>query len=401
VLEAYQEQVVRTLCSPSGPAAKQGLGRHTVKAEPYHACPYRCFRRAGFWTEDRQLCTASGTLRFRPALVECRRCGKRLTPLLGALGLAAHQRSTAQQRRTVIEAALETSYRRAVVLCGLSVSKSTAHRWASGVDLPVRPSGGWPFLGADGMKFQRAGGTRGEVRVVAEMGRKGRIRPLGVWAGVPWKQIAGQVKRRQSRRASQFLSDGELAIERWLSPLGRRGGRCLWHLQRDSRYALWSDRVSKEERRQIRARLQQIVTLQPPVPQESRFARDQQRLRQQLRRRGRTFKPGTRNWREGCGKTAGYLAHAQDKLFSHLELWLATGRLGLKTTSTMESMIRELARRLKKVGWNWSDAGALRMGRMVLWRRYVPAEWQQYWQKRIPLQGRCRMQLITCERRAA
>ena len=296
--------------------------------------------------EDRQLRTTGGTLRFRPALIECRRCGKRLTPILGGLGLTAHQTSTEQQRRTVIEAALETRYRRAVRCRGLSVSKSTAHRWASGIELPVRKGGGLPFLGADGMKFKHQGGTRGEVRLVAEMGRKGRIRPLGVWAGVPWKQIARQRKRRQSRRASQFISDGEPAIERWLSPLGRRCGRCLWHLRRDSRYVLWTDHVSQEERRQIRDRLKQIVTIEPPVRDGKPIRpEDKQHLRRQIDAAGQSFQALHEELaQKGYVKTAGYLAHAQEKLFSHLELWLQTGRLGLKTTSTMESMIRELAR---------------------------------------------------------
>lgn len=280
VLEAYQEQIVQTLCSASGPSAKAGLCRHSVKAHPQRACGARSFRRAGFWSRDRQVHTTSGIVRFRPALIECRRCGKRLTPILDGLGLAAHQQSTQQRRRTVVEATLDHSYRRAVASTAVSVSKSTAHRWAAQVQLPVRRGSAVAFVGADGMKFKRRGGTRGEVRLVAEMGRDGRPVPLGVWAGTAWKQIARQVKRRRFRRASQFISDGEPAIERWLSSLGRRCGRCLWHLQRDSRYVLWADHVSGEERRQIRHRLKQIVNLEPGVPEGVPIRpRDRRRLR--------------------------------------------------------------------------------------------------------------------------
>jgi hypothetical protein len=403
VLEAYQAQIVQTLCSPSGLVAKKGLGGHEVKGQPSRSCPYRSFRKAGFWTEDRHLRTTGRTLQFRPALVECRSCHKRLTPILEALALPAHQTGTGQRRRTVIEAVLGTSYRRAVEASGLGVSKSTAHRWASGIELPVRPGVGLPFLGADGMKFKRQGGTRGEARLVAQMGRNGRLRPLGVWAGTPWKQIAAQVRRRLPRRASQFISDGEPAIERWFGGLARRCGRCLWHLRRESRYALWADHVGKEERKEIRHRLNEIVKIKPPVQgRESIRPQDKQQLRQQIAAARQSLQTLQKELAEkGYAKTAGYLAHAQDKLFSHLELWLATGRLGLKTTSWLEGIIRELTRRLKKVGWNWSDAGAQRMGRMVLLRRHDPRAWQKYWQGQMGWQGRCHIHLVTCERRAA
>lgn len=403
VLNAYQEQIVRILCSTRGLSGPPGLGRHAVKTQPHRICGARSFRRAGYWSRDRQVQTTRGIVRFRPALLECRRCGKRLTPVLAGLSLGGHQRSTQQRQRDVVEATLDHSYRRAAAAGARAVSKSTAHRWAAQVEMPVRRGIAAPFLGADGMKFQRRGGTRGEVRVVAQMSRDGRCMPLGVWAATPWKQIARQVQRRQFRRAGQFISDGELAIERWLGPLGRRCGRCLWHLQRDSRYVLWADHAGGEDRRQIRRRLREIVALEPPVRAGAPLRPpDRQRLRRQLA----TAHQNLRRLREdlhakGYVQTAGYLARAQDKLFSHLELWLATGRLGLKTTSWLESMMSPLAQRLKKVGWNWSDPGAAQMGRLVLWHRYAPTAWHQYWQQRSDLQGRCRIRLVTCKRQAA
>lgn len=403
VIEAYQSQIVQTLCSPSSPSAKKGLGGHEVKGQPGRSCPHRSFRKAGFWAGDRHLRTRGGTIRFRPALIACCRCGRRLTPILSVLQLQPYQVSTVQCQRLVIEAALDSSYRRAVQAPGLSVSKSTAHHWASKFQPPIQSRREQPFLGADGMKFQRQGGTRGEVRLVVEIGRNGQIRPLEVHAGVPWKQIAERLQRRQRRRASQFISDGELAIEYWLGPLGRRCGRCLWHLQRDSRYTLWADHVSPEERRQIRRRLQEMIQIEPPVREgEPLRPEDKQHLRQQIDSARESFQRLHEDLaRRGYAKTAQYLARAQDKLFSHLELWLQTGRLGLKTTSIIESLIRELARRLKKLGWNWSDEGATRMGWMVLLRRHDPTAWQRYWQERTNLRGRCLMELVSCDRQAA
>lgn len=403
VIEAYQSQIVQTLCSPGSPSAKKGLGDHEVKGQPGRFCPHRSFRKAGFWTGDRHLRTSGGTIRFRPALIECGRCAKRLTPILSVLQLQRHQVSTVQYQRRVIEAVLDSSYRRAVQSPGISVSKSTAHHWASRFPPPLPSRREPPFLGADGMKFPRQGGTRGEVRLVVEIGRKGQIRPWEVQAGMPWKQIAERLRRRQRRRASQFISDGELGIEKWLGPLGRRCGRCLWHLQRDSRYTLWADHVCREERRQIRRRLQEMVQIEPAVGAgEPIRSQDKQQMRRQIDSALESFRELHEDLtRQGYAKTAQYLARAQDKLFSHLELWLQTGRMGLKTTSVIESMIRELARRLKKLGWNWSDEGATRVGWMVLLRRYDPTAWQRYWQERTHVRGRCLMKLLRCERQAA
>lgn len=403
VLEAYQEQTIETLCSASGSSAKRGWGAHSMKAQPQRACGHRRFRRAGFWSRDRHVHTTGGTVRFRPALLECRGCGKRLTPILGGLGLAPHQTSTWARRRAVIEATLDSSYRRAVAWRGPSVSKSTAQRWAQTVELPLPRGVSAMFLGADGIKFKGQGGRRGEVRLVAQKGRNGRMTPLGVWAGTPWKQIARQVRRRQFRRAGQFLSDGEPAIERWLGPLGRRCGRCLWHLLRDSRYVLWADHAGAEDRREIRRRLKEIIALAPPVAAgEPIRPAHRRQLRQQIAAAHESLDALREELTaKGYVKTAQYLARAQDKLFSHLELWLQTGRLGLKTTSWLESMMSPVARRLKKVGWNWSDGGAAQISRMVLWQRYVPWAWHQYWHQKTDRHGRCRMQLVTCERRAA
>jgi hypothetical protein len=303
----------------------------------------------------------------------------------------------------VIEAVLGTSYRRAVESPRIAVSKSTAHRWALGIELPAWKRTGLAFLGADGMKFKHQGGTRGELRLVVARGRKGRIQPLEVQAGMPWKQIARRVKRRQRRRASQGINDGEVAIERWVGPLARRRGRCLWHLRRDSRYTLWADHVRPGERRQIRQRLNEIVQLQPPVREgEPIRPEDKQPLRQQIDAARQSLQTLPEELaQKGYVQTAGYLARAQDQLFRPWELWLATGRLGLRTTSFLENLMRELARRLKKVGWNWSDDGAACLGRMILLRHCDPKAWQQYWQPRTNRHARCRIELVTCERRAA
>jgi len=67
-----------------------------------------------------------------------------------------------------------------------------------------------------------------------------------------------------------------------------------------------------------------------------------------------------------CPKAAIYLRRSKDQLFNHLRLWLDTGIIAPRTTSIVENLIPELVRRLMKIGWNWSDKGAARMGHLLI-----------------------------------
>jgi hypothetical protein len=101
--------------------------------------------------------------------------------------------------------------------------------------------------------------------------------------------------------------------------------------------------------------------------------------------------------KKGYEKAATYLSNAKERLFSHILLWLQTGLICPRTTSFIENLIRELVRRLKKVGWNWSNQGAERMRRIVMIRRYDPVAWDQYWNQRMNHQGRCQIKLTKIE----
>lgn len=58
-------------------------------------------------------------------------------------------------------------------------------------------------------------------------------------------------------------------------------------------------------------------------------------------------------------------------------------------------------RRLKKIGWNWSDPGATRMGRIVMMRRYDEEAWASFWRDRMNLRGRCDIKFVSWESRRA
>jgi hypothetical protein len=50
--------------------------------------------------------------------------------------------------------------------------------------------------------------------------------------------------------------------------------------------------------------------------------------------------------------------------------------------------MRELGRRIKKIGFGWTDQGAAQMARILLRRVTDAQEWAEYWKKRLRLEGR-------------
>lgn len=407
ILEGYQEVIVEIICSKSGRVKKKGLGSHDMKGCEGRKCRSRTFKRAGNWSDVKRLSGEMFSVEFIPAMVECCKCGKRLTPIIEGLELEFYQGKTELLLRKVMESVAETSYRRGSEqldrIGEVPVAKSTAHRWVAEVELPVSEGGGKPFLGADGTGFKRRGGERGEVRMVLEMWPGGGLRPLGVWAGASWKDIAKEMKGKLKERPKLFISDGERGLEDWLGKLADNSERCHWHLSRDSGYMLWQDKVPLEDRKEVQKKLSKLLAIEVPEKDvEFVTKEDREDLKERIGTAEKELDELRRDFEsKGYTKAANYLANARGKLFNHLRLWLETGLIGPRTTSILENIIRELVRRLKKIGWNWSDKGAERMGRVVMMRRYDEDSWEEYWQARMNLQGRCTIKMLNIEARRA
>ena len=231
--------------------------------------------------------------------------------------------------------------------------------------------------------------------MVLEMGEKGEIRPLGVWAGTGWEAISREVKEKLQGQPRLLVSDGEQALERWMGRLAERSVRSHWHFSRDSSFALWRDGAPLEERKTIQGRLSRLLAITiNEGDMEGVSPEDRAKLRERIQHAEKELDRLREDFeKKGYEKAATYLANARDRLFNHLRLWLDTGIIAPRTASIVENIIRELVRRLKKVGWNWSDAGATRMGRVVMTRRYDPEAWEAYWRERMNLQGRCEIRL--------
>lgn len=53
----------------------------------------------------------------------------------------------------------------------------------------------------------------------------------------------------------------------------------------------------------------------------------------------------------------------------------------------IERMMRELARRLKRMAFGWSEEGAAKMARIIIKRFTSADQWEKYWRDRLRIQN--------------
>lgn len=90
----------------------------------------------------------------------------------------------------------------------------------------------------------------------------------------------------------------------------------------------------------------------------------------------------------GFHKAATYVGNASDHIFNFLDYWLKYGLNCPRTTNLIERLIRELGRRLKRIGACWKPEGAARMAHIVITRLLSPKEWLDYWNRKMRINGR-------------
>ncbi len=164
-------------------------------------------------------------------------------------------------------------------------------------------------------------------------------------------------------------------------------------MPRGLKYALWGDGAGSDEREKRAKELQGILAIE--IPEEDWQKLDEEDLaplRKELEDSRKAYEKlvdefGSR----GYAKAREYLANAMDKVFTQVELWLSTGVVMPATISALERIMRELGRRLKKLGYGWTDAGIMRIAKILLKKVYDPEGWDEHWVSQENLRGRCRV----------
>jgi len=303
----------------------------------------------------------------------------------------------------VTEIVSEQSYRRSSSHLGsignIPVPKSTAHRWVaqSDCDQLDETEETFDMLFADGTGYKRRPdkqakvNNRGKLRVALGVDRSGSIVPLGAFSGKSWNEIATAVQgEREDGKpvADMLVSDGERGIAQSFAELCNSHQRCHWHCVNDLNYTMWQDKAKKAERKQMPKKLTAIIGIELPEEDfEMVNDLDKRSLEQAVATAeydvGKLIK---KLYGKGYVTAADYLIRASKNMFSYARRWLLTGIVGPRASSMIERMMRELARRLKRMAFGWSEEGAAKMARIIIKRFTSAGQWDKYWRKRLRIQ---------------
>ena len=84
-----------------------------------------------------------------------------------------------------------------------------------------------------------------------------------------------------------------------------------------------------------------------------------------------------------CPTAARYIERAKTQLTAYLRLWLRCGVIAPRATGLIERLMRELGRRLKKIGFGWTEKGAAKMACILLKRCTAKEAWEAHWKERL------------------
>jgi hypothetical protein len=389
------ERLSRTDIYPS--KARKGLGRHVRKGDPEERfCRGRKINKRGYRSSPRQFSTVFGKLDLRLRMAQCRSCGAFYSPLLSALQIGRYARRESNFEYNVIEAVIDTNYRRLIDGRSIDISLGGIHNIVVGSDIgqsfhePVSLKDLSAIM-ADGTGLKQYKGRKGELRAVIGLTKTGRVQPLGCFTNTEWPEIERSIKERIKEAEPfniPFIYDGEPGLDDFLSDVAE-SQRCTWHGPRGLYHALWEDGIKKKQSQPETDKIKQLIGIELP---EGDFEILKEEDKAQVKNRYESSKSKIKElietFREkGYKHGTSYLENLSERLFTNIELWLKTGIIAPKTTSLLERVFRELGRRLKRIAWGWADKTVTNLSKMIMIRQYSRKKWEQYWKDKLGIKG--------------
>lgn len=384
VLTAYQSNIRESLI-------RGGL------VFPHSECPGdkgfkgRGWRERGFKTEV-------GDIGFELSMVECRSCGGVISPFLDVIGIISWQRIQEGLKERLLELLTDLSYRRterqSFEFTDVFVSKSQLNRWIleddwTGIvfDVDMREM---KEVYADGTKIKKQDGTKGDLRLLIGKTKEGKVVPIGVWIDKGWEEIGKELKETYGEadfKGKVLLSDGEQGIENHLLFKDMDHQRCIWHGGRDLGYVLWKDGLDKESRDRLVEDFKKVISI------DTGYRED---IKGRLIESEGALKGLIESLKEkGLEASASYVENLSSGIFTYVRLLLERGDAISRTTGLIERNIREIGRRIKKVGGSWTDKGALNLIKLLWKRIFEGDELKRFWRESFGLNGNCQITLVS------
>ena len=399
ILRSYDdlicERLTQTRIYPS--KARRGLGRHFNKDDPEGRwCRGRKARKRGYRSNPRRMSTVFGKLELPIRVVECCKCGAFYSPLLSALKVGRYARKESNFEHEVIEAVIDTNYRRLIDGRSIDISVGGIHNVVVGSDVdrvyqePVSLDGLSGIL-ADGTGVKQYKGRKGELRAVVGVTTAGRVEPLGTFTNTEWPDIERTIKERIKQAEPYnipFVYDGEPGLDDFLADVAE-SQRCTWHGPRGLYHALWEDGLKKKDRQPTIDQIKHLIGIELPEGDfELLKEEDREPVKTQYDASKAQIQELIKTFREkGYTHGASYLESLSDQLFTHIEMWLKSGVIAPKTTSLLERVFREVGRRIKRIAWGWCDKAVTNLSKMILLKQYSRAKWEEYWKHKLGIEG--------------
>lgn len=216
--------------------------------------------------------------------------------------------------------------------------------------------------------------------------------PLGAFADLSWNDITDRLHHQLNNElplSEMLVSDSERGLAESFSFLCFSQQICHWHVIRELNFTMWRNKASKTERNKIQKDLAAIIGVELPKEDfEIVDDKDKADLAEATAKAENDIrKLITSLFDRGYNLAAYYLNCVSKNLFSYVYRWLKTGIVTPRVSMLIERMMREIARRLKRMAFGWSPEGAAKMARIIIKRFTSAGEWEKYWRKRLRING--------------
>ena len=354
---------------------------------------------------DRKLKTSIGVVFFVLTRLLCLSCRKTFVPMAQLFDLDKYSRKSREFEKLSLETVTNQSFRRSAKnlndTMGFATSHTTLHRWFWKTDVVNKNQQKHvDFLIADGTGFKTdknaAGSNRGEIRVLIGYNKDGSVIPFGAWTRANWKAIGKLIKSKNHPSdkikfkpiAETLITDGEEEIIRHLSKLAKSHQRCLFHMTHELTPLLrYQDFVGKDEAIKITDELHDLLYLDLPETDADPIKSLEHKLKIEahLLKMKKSIDEFILELKMmGYKKAKTFVENAKAQLFTYVENWIKTGITNPKVTSLVERMMREIKRRIKRMGYKWSEQGAEKMTRLILLQLSSTKHfWETHWQEKM------------------
>lgn len=380
-------------------------------------CPHcECEKIHCHGKSERKLTTSLGSSEHAFTRVRCQGCKKTFVPMNKYLDLNPYERKSREFEKLTLETVTDQSFRRSAnhleKTLGFKTPFTTLHSWflnttATEINSKKRVQD----IIADGTGYKmkpRDGSNRGEVRVVVGLTKDSDVVPYGAWTRANWKDIGKYLKNKNHPSpdkikfrpiAQTLIADGEEEIFRYLKKLAHQQQRCLFHMTYELKPLLqYKDFTSKDEAIKLSKALGDLLYIDLPQSDADPIKSMEDKLKIEIK-----FKEMKIKIEEfiaelkalGYKKARTFIENSKQQLFTYIENWISTGISNPRVSSLVERMMREIKRRIKKIGFSWSERGAERMTRLVLLQMSSTKQhWENYWQTRMGINSKMKFEFL-------